>query len=418
MEYGLIGKKLIHSYSKEIHEQLFNCTYVLKELTDDEQLSNFMKVADFRAVNVTIPYKEKVIPYLDFISDEAKEIMAVNTIINKNGKLYGYNTDYFGLKDMILEFKIPVKNKKIFILGTGGTAKTAYKVVKDLGALEIHFVSRNKKDNAITYEELSSNYANDVEVILSTTPYGMYPNISAKSIVDLESFKNLVGVVDVVYNPLRTELIVESKKKNIPCCGGLYMLVAQAFYACELFHECKLNKSSILDIYKTIKKSRENIVLIGMPSCGKSALGRLVAQQLNRKFVDIDTLIEEKINMKISTFFEKYGEESFRNIESEMISDISKETSLVISTGGGAILRKENISFLKQNGKIFYIERPLSFLKSTPSRPLTSDYESLKKKYEERTPIYNDVCDIKIEALETKSENVDLIIKKWEDNYL
>ena len=177
MEYGLIGKKLIHSYSKEIHEQLINCTYDLKELTDDEQLSTFMNVADFRAVNVTIPYKEKVIPYLDFISDEAKEIMAVNTIINKNGKLYGYNTDYFGLKDMILEFKIPVKNKKIFILGTGGTAKTAYKVVKDLGALEIHFVSRNKKDNAITYEELSSNYAHDVEVLVSTTPYGMYPNI-------------------------------------------------------------------------------------------------------------------------------------------------------------------------------------------------------------------------------------------------
>ncbi|MGM9858305.1 MAG: shikimate kinase [Bacilli bacterium] len=418
MEYGLIGKKLIHSYSKEIHEQLVDYQYELKELTDNEQFSEFMKMADFRAVNVTIPYKEVVIPFLDFLSEESQEIHAINTIINKNGKLYGYNTDYYGLKDMILHFNIPICGKKVFILGTGGTAKTASKVVKDLGALKIYLVSRNKKDNVITYEEMINDFNNDVEVIISTTPYGMYPSLNVESIINIDKFKNLQGVVDVIYNPLKTQLIVDAERKTIPCCGGLYMLIAQAFYACELFHDCEFDKNKIVEIYKNIKKEKENIVLIGMPSCGKSALGKLVAQKLNRQFIDIDSLIEQRINMTITTFFEKYGEDIFRNIESEVIKEVSQNVSLVIATGGGAVLRKENVSYLKQNGRIFYIERPLSFLKSTPSRPLSSTYEALKQRYEERTPLYAKVCDIKIEACDSKDENVNLIIKKWEDGIL
>lgn len=418
MEYGLIGQKLTHSYSKEIHEQLSTYSYELCELADDEAFTKFMEKADFKAINVTIPYKEKVLPYLKKVSDEVKEIKAVNTIVQNENQLYGYNTDYYGIKEMISFFKIPIAQQRVFILGTGGTSKTAYHVAKNLKASEIYFVSRQKKENALTYEEMQTIYAKKVEVIIATTPFGMYPHLTWSPIVNLSCFPHLKGVVDVVYNPLQTTLIIEAKNRKIPCCGGLYMLVAQAFYACELFQNISLKKDKILEIYKRIKKEKENIVLIGMPSCGKSTIGKMLASALHRRFVDIDAIIKEQIQMDIATYFKLYGEETFRKIESEVIQEISKETSLVIATGGGAILKKENVTFLKQNGELIFIDRPLSFLKSTPSRPLTSSKTALKKRYKERYPLYCQVCDIKIHAHSSKEENVAIILKKWEENLL
>jgi shikimate dehydrogenase len=245
MEYGCIGEKLAHSFSKEIHNALTDYQYELKELAKDE-VDVFMTKHDFKAINVTIPYKQTVIPYLDFIADEAKEIGAVNTIVNKDGKLYGYNTDFFGMKSLIERTGIVIENKTVAILGGGGTAKTAKAVSKSLGAKVIYKVSRSSKENFITYDELY-NISDTIDVIINTTPVGMYPNIF-ESAVEIERFKNLSGVVDAVYNPLRSKLVLDALKRNIKAVGGLYMLVAQAAFAVEFFIDTKIEKEFINEI--------------------------------------------------------------------------------------------------------------------------------------------------------------------------
>lgn len=407
MKYGLIGERLGHSFSKEIHERIGKYEYEPKELNEKE-FHEFMQKKDFKAINVTIPYKEKVIPYLHYISPEASKIKAVNTIVNKDGLLYGYNTDYLGLKEMISHFNIDINGKKTMILGTGGTSKTSYNVLKDLNAKEIIFVSRNKTNDCITYDEVSK-YANECDILVNTTPLEMYPN-NDKHILRLDEFKSLKGVIDVIFNPLRTNLILKANEKNINCCSGLFMLVAQAFYAIEIFLDTKLDKQIIVDVYNELLNKKENIVLIGMPSSGKTTIGNKLASITNRKFYDVDEEIIKRINMDIASYFSLYGEKAFREIEAEVIKDISKSNNIVIATGGGSILRKENVNFLKQNGKLIFLDRSLNNLITTSSRPLSSNQEDLEKRYNERYQIYCKVCDEKVDGNLPIEEIIKIII--------
>ena len=395
MKYGLIGEKLGHSFSKIIHSKLGDYSYELCEIKRDE-LDGFMLKRDFIGINVTIPYKETVIPYLYWIDDSAREIGAVNTIINRDGKLYGYNTDFYGMRELFLHAGIDAKNKKAAILGSGGTSKTASAVLKSLGASEILRIGRNPREGVIGYEELIG-YHSDVQIIVNTTPVGMFPDIY-KSPIDLSHFSCLSGVIDVVYNPINTTLIKSAREYGIKAEGGLYMLVAQAVIASELFLNENHPSDSIQRIYEEIKKEKENIVLIGMPASGKSTVGNMLAEKLGKKFVDTDEIITEKIKMSIKDFFAEYGEEEFRKIECEVIRELSAENSLIIATGGGAVLRQENISALKYNGKTYFIDRPIEKLIPTESRPLSSDREAIKKRHEERYGIYCGCCDVHIDA--------------------
>ncbi len=393
MKYGLIGEHLGHSFSKEIHESISDYEYMLKEISKD-QLDSFMKTKDFKGINVTIPYKEKVIPYLDYIDPSAQAINAVNTIVNKNGKLYGYNTDFLGLRDLILKSNVKVKDQKVLILGSGGTSKTALAVFKHLEAGEIKIVSTNPTEDKISYEDAVTLH-NDANIILNATPVGMFPN-NQDLIIDINRFNNLKAVFDVIYNPLKTKLVQAAIAKGIKAYGGLYMLVAQAVYACCIFKDIELKQEVINEVYTKLKKQKRNIVLIGMPSCGKSTIGRNLAKKLNKEFVDIDKEIEKEIGTSIKTFIELSGEDAFRKLETEVTYKFSKLNNLVISTGGGVIKRQINIDNLKQNGKIIFIDRPLDLLKPTSSRPLTNDIEKLRKTYSERYDIYIKSADLVI----------------------
>lgn len=395
MKYGLIGEKLGHSFSKEIHEMLGKYQYELKEIAKDE-IDNFMKEKDFLAINVTIPYKETVIPYLDYIDDKALEINAINTIVNKNGKLYGYNTDYYGLKSIIERNNICVKDKKVLILGTGGTSKTASIVLKDLGAKEILFASKSKKNdvNIITYEEAITIH-NDANVILNATPCGMYPN-NEDIIIDINYFNNLEAVCDVIYNPLKTQILLDAIDRGLKYANGLYMLVSQAVYASGYFLNEDINKELIDEIYNKIEFNKKNIVLIGMPSSGKSSIAKRLAAKLQKEFLDSDALIEEKIAMKIKDFLNKDNEREFRDIETDVIKEISKKNNLVISTGGGVIKRKENMDALRKNSVVIFIDRPLNLLQATNDRPLSSNRNDLQKLYLERYELYEKYSDIKV----------------------
>ncbi|MBP5445816.1 MAG: hypothetical protein J6Y28_06555 [Acholeplasmatales bacterium] len=391
MEYGLIGEKLGHSFSKIIHEMIAGYTYELKEIKK-EDFNSFMESKDFKCINVTIPYKKDVIPYLDFISDEAKKIGAVNTIINKNGKLYGYNTDYYGLKLLIEKQNINLSDKNVLVLGTGGTSLTAKAVLNDLNCKMIYQASRKKEEGLISYDEI---YNLDINYIVNTTPIGMYPNNDGR-LIDINKFKNLSGLVDVIYNPLNTNLVLDGINKGIKANGGLYMLIAQAVYAIKLFKDVEISDSVIDEVYHKLLFEKQNIIFIGMPSSGKTTIGQIIAKRLNKDFFDSDDLITETIKTDIFSYVKANGEAPFRNVEKEVIKDLSKKNGCVISTGGGVILDKDNMHNLKQNGIIIFIDRPLELLTPTSSRPLTSTFDALKKKYDERIDLYESYKDIKV----------------------
>lgn len=390
MEYGCIGKKLPHSFSKIIHEKIGDYSYKLVELTEEE-LPKFMESRDFKAINVTIPYKEAVIPYLYEMSDTAKSIGAVNTVINRNGKLYGYNTDFYGMTALIKKNSIDFNGKKVAVLGTGGTSKTANAVAKSLGAESVIKVSRNKTDSTVTYDELYGEHT-DVDIIINTTPVGMFPQIYA-SPVDLSKFNLLSGVIDAVYNPLETKLVVDAKKQGIPAESGLYMLVGQAIKAYEIFMDKTAPENMLDNIFNDVKSQKQNIVLIGMPGSGKTTIGKAVAQKLGRDFIDSDDEIKKIIETEISDYFSQNGEENFRDVETEVIKDIAKSSGVVIATGGGAVLRHENIDALKMNGIIYFLDRPLSDIIPTSDRPTASSREAIEKRYNERYEIYKSSSD-------------------------
>lgn len=403
MKYGLIGEKLGHSFSKIIHSELTDYDYELKEVAKDE-LDSFMRKADFKAINVTIPYKLDVIPYLYEIDETAKVIGAVNTVVNKNGRLYGYNTDFLGLKSLIENAKITIENKKVIILGSGGTSKTALAVAESMGAKEVYRVSRRGGNGLITYEEVYNNHS-DTEVIINTTPCGMYPNIG-EAAVSIDRFAKLEGVVDAIYNPLNSFLVTSAKEKGIKVAGGLYMLVAQAVFAAEKFTDSVIVKTEIDRIYGKIFTDKRNLVLIGMPSCGKTTIGKAIAEMLGKEFIDSDDEIVKKQGMPIPEIFEKFGEKHFRNIESEVIAELSLKQSSVIATGGGAVLNKRNVDLLKENGLVVFIDRPLEKLITTDDRPLSSNRELLTKRYNERYDIYCSSADIIVNSDCDLEENI------------
>lgn len=388
MEYGLIGEKLGHSFSREIHQRLGGYDYRLQELTP-AQLPAFLEKRDFRGVNVTIPYKQTVIPLLDEVDPKAAAIGAVNTIVNRRGRLYGYNTDYDGMAALARHAGLTLKNKNVLILGTGGTSRTAMTVAADLGAAEIRRVSRTGRGDAITYEQAADL---PVQVLINTTPCGMYPGCDGQP-MDLSRFGWLEGVLDAVYNPLRTRLVLQARDNGARGQGGLYMLVAQAAAACRLFLDRPLPDGALDSVYRAIHGQKQNIVLTGMPGSGKSTVGRVLARQLDRELVDTDTEIIRVAKKPIPEIFAQRGERGFRDLESQVIQEVSRRTGLVIATGGGAILREENVRRLRQNGRIYFLDRPAEDIQPTDDRPLARDMEAVRQRYAERYPRYTSTAD-------------------------
>ncbi len=395
MQYGLIGEKLGHSFSAEIHAKLKSNPYALVELSRNE-IDAFFEKKDFSAINVTIPYKTTVIPYLSHISEKAKEIGAVNTVVNRGGELWGYNTDFYGLQSLIAHAGVTLKDRKVAILGTGGTSKTAHAVAKFLEAREILTVSRTAGAGVITYADLEQH--TDIEVLINTTPVGMYPNTEATP-VDISAFPNLFGVIDAIYNPLRTQLILDAQKRGIRAEGGLYMLVAQAVRASELFLDCTYESEVPECIYKGLTNQMENIVLSGMPGAGKSTVGKLLAKELEKEFLDLDEEIVRVSGRSIPEIFATDGEAYFRSLETRVLREVlANQKGIVLATGGGAILRDENIDLLHRNGKIYFIDRPLANLLPTADRPLASSAEAIRNRYEERYERYCATADCRIDG--------------------
>ena len=407
-KYGCIGRKLTHSFSKEIHARLADYQYDLIELEEDG-IGPFFEKKGFAAINVTIPYKQTVIPYLDEVSDVAQRIGAVNTIVNRGGRLYGYNTDYYGMKALIEKAGIGMDGKKVLILGTGGTSKTANVVATDMGAAEILTVSRRKSEGCIIYEEAVSQHA-DAQVIINTTPSGMYPGCEGKPI-DVFAFDALEGVIDAVYNPLSTNLILDAKQKGAKAEGGLYMLVMQAVVAVEKFIGERIPKEKADAVFASVLASKENIVLTGMPGSGKSTVGKLLNVE-GFEFIDTDTEIEKRCGCAIKELIEMRGEQYFRDLESKVIRDVSSACCRIISTGGGAVLREENIRSLKRNGKIFFIDASLSRLRATSDRPLSDTDEKLAALYNQRLGIYQSTADVIVPDMETPEAEAAYILKK------
>ncbi len=394
MEYGCIGEKLTHSFSKIIHNKLTDYDYILKEIPK-WNLRKFMLEKNFKAINVTIPYKQDVMEFLDVISDTAQSIGAVNTVVNKNGRLYGYNTDYLGMISLIKHNEIGLKGKKVLILGSGGTSKTAFAVAKQLECSEAYRLSRKGGEGLITYSEAEEKHS-DAQIIINTTPCGMYPNIG-ESAVDINKFPRLEGVVDAVYNPLKSQIVVEALNKGIKAVGGLYMLVAQAVYACEKFTDSHIDEGEISRIYNEILAQKQNIVLVGMPSSGKTTVGKILAGNLGKEFLDTDDLIVEKAGSSIPEIFSSKGEKGFRELEAQVIREVSSRQGAIISTGGGAVLNPQSVELLKGNGVIVFIDRSIEKLIATKDRPLSSNREDLEKRYNERYPIYCQSADFRVE---------------------
>lgn len=392
MRYGLIGEKLGHSFSKIIHERLAGYSYDLIPLPPEE-LGPFLERREFSGLNVTIPYKQAVLPYLDEISPAAKRIGAVNTIRNDGGVLKGYNTDFDGLCRLIVRSNIPVAGKRAMILGSGGTFRTARAVLEHLGAGEILMVSRSKKQGALTYPEAQRR--RDVELILNASPCGMYPNLSDCPL-DLSKFENLCGVVDVIYNPLRTRLVLQAQAQGIPAAGGLYMLVAQARAAAELFLGERMEEQRAEEIYQSLLSERTNLVLIGMPSAGKTSVGKALAEKMGREFVDLDDAVVARTHRSIPELFSQLGEEGFREEEARTVAEYAGRTGLIIATGGGAVKREENIRLLRQNGVLVFLDRSLELLDPGEGRPLSQDMQQMRCLYAERDPLYRQSCDIHV----------------------
>ena len=317
MRCGLIGRRLGHSYSCQIHHALADYSYELWEL-EPEELAGFLEKRDFAGINVTIPYKEQVIPYLDELSETARAIGAVNTVVNRNGRLVGDNTDLPGMLALIRRMRLTLAGKKVLILGTGGTSKTARAAAAQLHAAEIYRVSRCGRGDAITYQQAAAEHG-DAACIINTTPCGMYPDVDACP-VDLEDFPRLEGVVDAVYNPLRTDLVLNAQRRGIPAEGGLYMLAAQAAYAGALFRGCTASQAEIDRAYHTVRRQMENIVLIGMPTSGKTTVGQLLSQRTGKTFMDTDAMVEQAVGMTIPAYFAAEGESAFRQREQEAVA--------------------------------------------------------------------------------------------------
>ncbi|MBQ8356326.1 MAG: shikimate kinase [Clostridia bacterium] len=400
---GLIGAKLGHSFSPRIHKEFADYPYDLIEL-EEAQVGEFLQTGDFDALNVTIPYKKTVIPFLAEISPEAKRIGAVNTIVRRpDGSLAGFNTDYAGFSDLVRDCGVSLKGKKVVILGSGGASRTAVTVAGDMGARAVVVVSRSGEDN---YDNIGRHA--DAEILVNATPVGMYPK-NGVAPLSLEVFPKLEAVFDMIYNPARTELLLEAEGLGIPYRNGLLMLVSQARRAAELFLDTKIDDLEVKAVTDTIARETENIILVGMPGCGKSTLGKRIAERLGRKFVDCDEALVKAAGVSIPEIFATEGEEGFRARETAVLADIAKESGLVIATGGGVVTRERNYPLMHQNGRILFLDIKPDEL-PTEGRPL-SQKKSPAVLYAERLPLYRAVADQTVPITRNIEENMTKIME-------
>lgn len=386
MRYGLIGEKLGHSFSKDIHERIADYTFDLIPLSKEE-FKTFMEKKEFTALNVTIPYKKNVIPYLDEMDEHAKAIGAVNTIVNRDGKLKGYNTDFTGFLYMVKKHNVHMEGKKVLIIGNGGASAAIQAVVQHESAGSMVIVDVVPGNGAISYDEMFSSHL-DAEIIINTSPIGMYPRIG-NAPIDISMFHKCEAVLDVIYNPILTRLCFEAQEMDIKRVNGLEMLIAQAKQSVEFFLDKSIDDQIIDDIYQDMLRERCNIVLIGMPSAGKTTIGKMLENRMQKEFIDLDDIIIEKAGKSIPEIFEESGEAGFRAIETEAAIEVSKLNNKIIATGGGTIKHKVNMDYLRQNGITIFIDRDVDkLISSDPNRPLSKSTDALEKMHAERLPLY------------------------------
>ena len=403
LKCGLLGEKLGHSYSPRIHAELGDYEYALYERSPEE-LPKFLTKGDFHALNVTIPYKKTVIPYCAALSEEAQRIGSVNTLLRRaDGSLCGDNTDAWGFRKMIEKSGIAVEGKKALIFGSGGASVTVRAVLSALGVGEIVTISRSGADN---YANLDRHA--DAQILVNATPLGMYPE-NGTAPVSIRDFPRCEGVLDVVYNPSRTAFLLEAEALGLPHAGGLTMLVQQAIRASELFTGKSVDSGEAERIERLLRGETENIILIGMPGCGKSTAGKMLAEKLRRPFVDCDSYIEKAAGMSIPEIFAKEGEAGFRRRETAALRELGKRSGIVLATGGGSVTVEENYPLLHQNGTIVYIIRELSAL-PTEGRPL-SQSTAVKELYEKRKKAYARFADVSVENRGSRENLLNAILE-------
>ena len=400
MKCGLLGRHLGHSYSPQIHASLGDYSYDLFE-KEPEEIEDFLKHGDFTGINVTVPYKKDVIPHLDELSPIAKRLGAVNTIVRRNGKLIGHNTDYFGFLTMVKASNLTVSGKKVLVLGSGGASNTVVAVLKELAA-QVVVISRTGENN---YGNLQLH--EEAAVIVNTTPVGMYPN-TGLSPVDLDHFPKLEGVLDVIYNPARTQLLLDAEKRGLVTMNGLLMLVAQAKEASEWFMETVIEDQIIAAIHRKLQLQMENIILIGMPGSGKSTVGKLLAEKCGKQFMDADEALVSQSGRAIRDIFAQDGEPLFRELETNVLATLGRQSGLVLATGGGCVTQRRNYPLLHQNGTIFCLQRNLDQL-PVDGRPL-SQATRIEEMYKIRKPLYERFADHMIDNNSSPEAAVDQIL--------
>ncbi len=401
--YGLLGRRLGHSLSPQIHGYFGDYPYTLME-TEPDELAAVFENPPFRAMNVTIPYKKDVIPFCDELDDTARRIGSVNTIRFDGDAVRGYNTDYAGFRYLLESNGIAIDGRKVLVLGSGGSSVTACCVLHDMHARDVTVISRSGEDN---YGNLHRHA--DAEVIVNTTPVGMFPHNGTVPL-EVDAFPACEAVVDIIYNPLKTALLLDAEQRGIPAVNGLAMLVAQGKRAAEIFLDTAIADAVVEDTVALMERRFRNVVLVGMPGCGKSTVGRRLAAVLHKEFCDTDALTEQEIGTTIPALIAERGEPAFRDAEAAAVAAAGKRLGNVIATGGGAVLREDNRRALRQNGVVVFLERPLDKL-ATDGRPLSRDGAALAALYEQRLPLYRAVADVSVAVADDVDETCARILE-------